>query len=65
MYVCICRAVTDSQIRQAANNGACSVKDLQRDLGVAVECGRCASSAKDCLRTAHIAISKADGRLVL
>jgi bacterioferritin-associated ferredoxin len=50
MYVCICRAVTDSQIRHAANNGASTLKDLRQSLGVASECGQCASCAKDCLR---------------
>jgi len=34
MYVCICQAVTDSQIRHAAQAGATTLKDLRRDLGV-------------------------------
>ncbi len=50
MYVCICQAVTDSQIRQAAQAGATTLKDLRRDLGVTAECGRCASCARQCLR---------------
>lgn len=50
MYVCICQAVTDSQIRHAAQAGATTLKDLRRDLGVTAECGRCASCARQCLR---------------
>lgn len=50
MYVCICQAVTDSQIRQAAQAGATTLKDLRRDLGVTADCGRCASCARQCLR---------------
>ena len=55
MYVCVCRAVTDRQIFQAARQGAKNLKDLKRDLGVASECGLCASCAKQCLREAQAA----------
>lgn len=53
MYVCICHAVTDRQIRAAADNGARSLKDLRRELGVTRDCGRCASCAHDCLKAAQ------------
>jgi bacterioferritin-associated ferredoxin len=52
MYVCVCRAVTDGQIRQAAQGGARTLQDLRRELGVARDCGRCASCANECLREA-------------
>lgn len=53
MYVCVCKAVTDRQIREAAQGGARTLKDLRRDLGVTRDCGRCASCAHECLREAH------------
>ena len=53
MYVCVCQAVTDRQIREAAESGARSLRDLRRDLGVTRDCGRCASCAHECLREAH------------
>ncbi len=53
MYVCLCHAVTDSDIHQAAKNGATTLKDLRRELGVSVDCGRCASCARKCLKTAN------------
>ena len=53
MYVCICLAVTDRQIREAALGGALTLKDLRRDLGVTSECGRCASCARSCLEAVH------------
>lgn len=56
MYVCICQAVTDRQIHQAALGGARTVKDLQRDLGVTRDCGLCASCARSCLESAHQSI---------
>lgn len=52
MYVCVCKAVTDRQIREAAMGGARTLKDLRRDLGITSDCGRCASCARDCLKEA-------------
>ena len=50
MYVCICNAVTDKQIRRAAAAGAGDLWDLQRELGVATNCGSCKEAASDILR---------------
>lgn len=54
MYVCICKVVTDRQIHEAAKAGAQSLQDLRRGLGVASDCGRCASCARQCLKEAHV-----------
>ncbi len=43
MYVCICKAVTERQIEDAVARGAHCLKDLKHELGVASECGKCAS----------------------
>jgi bacterioferritin-associated ferredoxin len=53
MYVCVCMAVTERQIREAAEAGAHSLRDLRRDLGVTSECGCCATYAKKCLDEAR------------
>ena len=45
MYVCICNAITDRQIRSAAEGGATDLWALQRELGVATGCGTCRDSA--------------------
>ena len=42
MYVCICNAVTDGEIRNAVVDGARSLADVKATLGVASCCGRCA-----------------------
>lgn len=55
MYVCVCSAVTDGQIREAAQAGARTVRELREDLGVAAECGRCVRCAKECLDEVHTA----------
>ena len=49
MYVCICNAVTDKQIRQAAESGATDLWALQRELGVAAGCGTCRENASEIL----------------
>lgn len=53
MYICICHAVTESQILQAAREGTTKLKDLRRKLGVSSDCGLCANCAKQCLQDAR------------
>lgn len=50
MYVCICNAVTEKQIRKAARAGATDISDLKAQLGVATGCGTCQEAAIDVLR---------------
>lgn len=45
MYVCICQAVTEGEVREAVRNGAHSVRALRERLGLAAECGACVSYA--------------------
>ena len=52
MYVCVCKAVTERQIQEAALAGARRLKDLRRELGVTADCGLCATCAQACLREA-------------
>ena len=58
MYVCVCQAVTDRQIREAAQGGARTLKDLRRDLGVTRDCGRCASCSHECQQEANAGLGK-------
>jgi bacterioferritin-associated ferredoxin len=46
MIVCICKAVSDRHIRAAVKNGASSMRDLTRDLGVGTCCGKCVPEAR-------------------
>ena len=52
MFVCICHAVTDHQIRDAINEGACSLADLSAMLQVATRCKRCTDCAQQILNQA-------------
>ena len=53
MYVCICKAVTDKEIRQAVANGAGNLYELRESLGVASGCGSCADHAQEILDITH------------
>ena len=46
MYVCICRQITDHQIRDLCRGGASNLTDLRAELGVASECGKCGKRAQ-------------------
>ena len=54
MYVCICRQITESQIRDLCreSDGA-SLSDLRKQLGVGLDCGKCGSHARSILRDYH------------
>ncbi len=52
MYVCVCNAITESDIKQAVNDGANCLKHLETKLGVSNQCGACSCDAKQCLTTA-------------
>jgi bacterioferritin-associated ferredoxin len=49
MYVCICNAITDRQIRSAAAAGVTDLWHLQKKLGVAAGCGSCKKHAMEVL----------------
>ena len=49
MYICICNAVTDRQIRAAVAAGATSIDDLSMQLGVGAGCGCCREAAQEVL----------------
>lgn len=46
MYVCICKGITDHQIRQAVDEGASSFQQVRNTLGVASKCGSCEELAR-------------------
>ena len=52
MYVCVCNAITDREIRGAAELGARSLDDLSATLGVATCCGKCSDCARKVLAEA-------------
>jgi len=49
MYVCICNAVTDSQIIEAQQQGYRTLAEITAHLGVGNCCGRCLETAQEVL----------------
>lgn len=49
MYVCLCHGITDKAIEQAVAAGANSMPELKKQLGVATQCGKCATATKQLL----------------
>jgi bacterioferritin-associated ferredoxin len=49
MYICVCKAVTDTQIKHAISEGVCSRRELFKCLGVGGDCGKCNPDVKELL----------------
>jgi len=52
MYICICNAVTDTDIRQAVDEGVRNLKQLRQATGCANTCGSCSEAATEVLQQA-------------
>jgi bacterioferritin-associated ferredoxin len=52
MYVCICHAVTDRDIRSCIEEGASSMRELRQQLCVGTQCGKCACHVRALLQEA-------------
>ena len=59
MYVCVCNAITDKQICEAAESGVRDLWGLQAKLGVASNCGSCKEIASEILREHRAAAQRA------
>lgn len=51
MYVCLCKGITDTQIREAVDAGAQSVRDVRNELGVSTQCGRCSVHVREVVQS--------------
>ena len=63
MYVCICNAITETQIRDAADAGAEDLWALQAELGVATNCGSCKETASEILSEKRQARTAAEPKI--
>jgi len=53
MYVCVCKAVSDRQIRRAVReDGVVSLRELARELELGTCCGKCVPLAREVLAEA-------------
>ncbi len=47
MYVCICKGVTDSAIREAVQEGTTTISGLREQLGCTGQCGKCRQQVRE------------------
>ncbi|GAB3360275.1 MULTISPECIES: (2Fe-2S)-binding protein [Giesbergeria] len=52
MIVCVCRRVSDREIARHAHAGM-GFDDIQFELGVATQCGRCEGCAREVVAQCH------------
>ena len=50
MYVCLCKAITESQISAAVDEGADSLVKLRKKIGVADSCGSCIETTESIIQ---------------
>lgn len=51
MYICICKNLTDGEIRKAVHEkGVCNLRSLRKALGVCDQCGKCAREAQQIIQ---------------
>lgn len=63
MYVCLCKAVTDGQIRQLVADGAREWRQIREQTGFGTQCGKCACFGKEVTSQAvlqELALQSAD-----
>ena len=53
MYVCICNALTDTEIADASRRGARTVREAYALHGVEINCGQCQCMAQDIINQAE------------
>jgi bacterioferritin-associated ferredoxin len=65
MYVCICKAVSDSTIKQAVSEGVTNFRDLSLRTGCGTQCGSCVQLAREVMDEALLGAGspKSDVRL--
>jgi bacterioferritin-associated ferredoxin len=49
MYVCLCNALTDRQVREAVSNGASRPREIYGACGCVAQCGTCATLMRQML----------------
>ena len=54
MYVCICKAVNDTAIKDAVSEGVNNFRDLSSRTGCGTQCGCCISLAREVMDQALV-----------
>ncbi len=59
MYVCLCNALTDRQVRQAVADGACRPREVYGACACRAQCGGCTNAILCLIREARTAAAAA------
>ena len=57
MVVCICNAIREKEVREAARSGARSARCMFRQVGRKPKCGQCLSFADSIVVSEHAAVA--------
>lgn len=60
MYICVCHAISDRQIREVVASGAETLCEVQAHLPVASCCGCCEDSARELIASQVEAATRAE-----
>lgn len=55
MVVCVCNAIREQQVREAARGGATNAGQAYRALGRQFKCGQCVPFAREIINEEHAA----------
>ena len=61
MYICLCNALTDGDLRPHTTGGACSVSMVYQACGCQPQCGKCVPFVRQMLRQAAEVEGKSAG----
>jgi bacterioferritin-associated ferredoxin len=50
MYVCVCNAITDRDVRTQTQSQCCTVSAIYRSLGTKPKCGKCVPLMRQLMR---------------
>lgn len=62
MYVCLCNALTECQVRRAVENGACRPRDVYGACDCRAQCGSCTRAILASIRDAAAALAPCQAR---
>ena len=50
MYVCICKKITENDLRDSYHRCDCNINESQKDLGFSSKCGKCRPSIESLVK---------------
>ncbi len=58
MYICLCKGITDSQIRTAVAEGMTNYREVRTALGLSTQCGKCGIHAREVFNDALTSVDQ-------